>query len=492
MVRPGALVRSGAALLRRHWLVTLLVCVAAVPRLAAMLAYRRPLAFADSYAYVSGAEAWRPTAERPFGYSAYLTMFLPLHHPWLVSGIQHTLGLAMVVGAYIFLYRRGVPRWLATLGVTLPALDAHMVTLEHYLLSETLFTAVLFAGVMALLSRGRMPAWRGALAGALLAATALIRAIGLPLLGIAALYLLVRRLGWRAVAAFALAAAIPLAGYSVWFHHYYDVYGLTAFEGRNLYARTATFVDCDRLRLTPQQRELCPKQPLGHRYERTDTYVWTGANPLNDKHGMTTADEPLMRSFALTAITGQPGDYVLTVLRETSWHLLNTGPHTDGSRCLLRAWQFPVDQRDVCQSGVYRQPDWQHTGPRKHALRTALHQYSLIGSTPGVVLTLCLLLTMIGVAWRRRGQRWRDAWRVDGSARLDAIVLGLIGLSMIVLSVATLMYDARYGVPSVLFISLGTALAANRIIDRTPPPAPAGSPPLSRCPEPDTAGGVAA
>jgi hypothetical protein len=482
---------------KRHWLplrdlarthrwLTALLAAAVLLRMAVYAAYRPAFWFNDSESYLAGAKKVVPLVDRPFGYSAFLKPFLVSVHVAPVTLAQHLSGLALLVGGYAFLVRRGLSRWAAALAVAPVALDARQVALEHFILSETVFTAALFAGVIMLVSApdaGRLPVRTAALAGGIFAYAALTRTVGIPLGVLAVGYLLVRRAGWQAVLSFVGALAIPLAAYTVWYHSEHGVYGFGQYQGRILYARTLTFADCTKLDLAPRERMLCPDEPLDARAQRTDIYVWTLRSPGKRQYP-DVKDDPVLGDWASKAIRQQPGDYARTVLRETGWHLLPWPPLDAESRCLVRAWQLPVIRADTCQTLVYARTPL-GSRPRTHGLypdsrarpvREVLHEYSHLASTPGIALSACLVL-IAGVGLRRAWQRRPAFARTDAAARvradadagrraLDGLFLGAVGLALIVISVATVMFDSRYSVPSVLFIPIGAALAAARRRER--------------------------
>ncbi len=109
----------------------------------------------------------------------------------------------------------GCPAGAQPLAMAPVLFDAFQIQLEQMLLADTLFTFLAIAAVTVLCwlpaSRGeRMSAWRAAWAVALLALAALTRPVGIPLIVIAVAYLIICRVGWRAITA-ACAAAVRTA-----------------------------------------------------------------------------------------------------------------------------------------------------------------------------------------------------------------------------------------------------------------------------------------
>jgi hypothetical protein len=478
---PGRISRE-LRRLRRHWMFAAVLVVAAVLRTMVYLAYRPALMYPDSRTYLAVAAAGRPAADRPYGYSAFLNLLSLAGSVPAVTVLQHLMGLALVVAGYALLVRHGVRRWIAVLATVPVALDARHIVLEHFVLAETLFTFLLAAAMLLLVRPGRIGAARAAAVGVFLAAACLTRTVGLPVVGLIVLYLLVRRVQLRSIAAFVVAAALSVGAYAAWYHHNYGVYALGQFDGRFLYARTTTFVDCAKLTLPDSYRPLCPEVPVSQRSQRTDEYVWTNVSPAHRKYSSLKYD-PFLRKFAVTAIRQQPLDYATVVLRETGWHFIPGLVRFDaGQRCLARAWQLPVSPTDTCQTYLYtiNADGRAKPSPQATALRPVLRAYSRDGRVPGPVLLLGIALAVAGAAWRPRRPGWADG--------RDGLLFGATGLGLVVLSVATSMYDPRYMMPALFFIGIGAALGTHRLMaPRRPGTEPAAPPPEQPAPATDQA-----
>ncbi len=96
--------------------------------------------------------------------------------------VQHLMGIGLVVAGYAFLARRGVRPWIAALAVVPVAADDLQLTMEHFVASDTMFTALLAAGLLVLLWRPGVPVAAAVVGGLLLAIAALTRTIGQPLI----------------------------------------------------------------------------------------------------------------------------------------------------------------------------------------------------------------------------------------------------------------------------------------------------------------------
>ena len=111
---------GAADVLRRHWVLALLIAAGLVLRLVTQFAYQPALLFFDSKKYLLGTQfdktAWG--SYDPIGYTLLvLKPVLTLGDLGLVALAQHVLGLGMAVALYVLMLRRGVVRWLAALAV---------------------------------------------------------------------------------------------------------------------------------------------------------------------------------------------------------------------------------------------------------------------------------------------------------------------------------------------------------------------------------------
>jgi hypothetical protein len=475
LARPA---RLAVGLAGRHRAMTGLLAAGVLLRVLVTVAYWPAFWYPDSRSYTLFALTRQPDVIRPYGYSAFLIPFTWLHTVAPVPLIQHLMGLGVAVAVYAFAVRRGVPRGLAALVAAPLLLDARTVVLEHYLLAETLFTAVFVAGIMLVTWRARPGLGAGVAAGLLLAAAALTRSVGLPLLAVVLGYLAIRRAGWRLLAAVAVAMALPLAGYSVWYHHEHGAYGFGAFQGRFLWARTTSFVDCRKLTLTGIEPQLCPTEPVSHR-RAPDQYLW---GPTDASHRFADRQyDSAFGDFARKAILAQPGDYTLAVARDT-WHLFSpVWTPTAHSSCLTDWWSIsPPGRTGYCQPYLppadpvqIRNGDPRvggvPAGARHTVLAHLLSGYGRVATFPGWLFGLVLLVSA-GLALRRPS---RPEWR----AALEPLLYSGLSVAMIVIAIATSGSDLRYLTPALPMALLGLALAAGRVRAARPASGPAAETP---------------
>jgi hypothetical protein len=448
--------------LRRHWLIVALVVLAAAVRVLVMVAY--PPAFwflGDSGEYIGLAtETFYPHRSRPLGYPIFLAAMSLTGTFVAVVGVQHLAGLALGVGVYALLRRRGLGPAPAGLAAVPVLFDALQIDLEQFILTETLFTALLSAAIGVLLWFTRPGPVATGVAGLLVAGAWLTRPIALGVAVLLAGYLLLRRTGARSVIAFIVAFTVPVGSVLAWIDGRPSAHN-SGSTGLFLYGRTAMIADCDRLELDAELRSLCPDTPVSERSGRADYYIWVHLTPeMRDDP----VKDPVLRAFAVAVITQQPGDYLALVARETAVYFvpgLDLGPEHRG---LAQWWTLPAAVREgavpwLAGPGFARDPADPASAPPPTALTEALHWYGVHVRTPPLVNTLVVLATIIALvlALRRRSATGPDAvqWR---DAR-DGALLTLVAVALLVASVATSMYEQRYGLPTLPLFCVAAGLA---------------------------------
>ncbi len=265
--RPGLAAgrRAAGVALRRHWLALVLLAGGLVLRVLAGLAYRPALFYIDTTRYLYNADGMDPV-----GYKGLLRAVLPAGGFDAVAAVQHLLGLAMAVVIYRLLTRRGVSRWLAALAIAPVLLDAYQLQIEQTIMPDTLFEALIVAGLAILLwppaagapARAR-PGWRrAAAAGLVLGTSATVAQVGEALILPAALCLLAAGGGWRQAAAktaaLTAAFALPILAYCTGSFLLTGDFFLSHTGATSLYGRTAAAADCATLQLPAAERGMCP------------------------------------------------------------------------------------------------------------------------------------------------------------------------------------------------------------------------------------------
>jgi hypothetical protein len=460
--------RTGRAarVAREHGLFAGVLLVAAVVRLVAMLAYPGPLVYPDSLVYAEYARLMVPGQLRPLGYSAMLRALDPFHSIALVLVIQHLMGLTMAVLGYALLRRYRLPGWGATLAMVPVLLSAYAIQMEHFLLSDTLFAFPVMIAVVAMTWWREPPLWACALAGLLLAAAALVRTQGTPLLIVFVIYLLIRFAGWRTIASIAVicvACAFPLGAYATWFDSVHGSFNLTTSDGAFLYAEASTFADCAKIHPPADERFLCLNVPVSKRYGTAVLYLFA-TDPLRNLSGGMAGNraDKIGLDFALRAISAQPLDYLRAAgenFAET--FALHSGHSPHGSI----PWAAAQSELDYMFPATPAQQAFLHAAEtlRLYGLSADLrvvHPYStfILAYQRYVVLSGPLLgaIALIGLAgliasWRRRGG--------------GALLPWLTGISLLLIP-AAILFDVRFIICAVPPLCVAAGIGAQEIADR--------------------------
>jgi hypothetical protein len=430
-------------LLAGHWLFAVVLTLAAALRVITMLGYRPAfLIWYDSYEYLLTAAHLKPIQEfHPSGYPVFLRLLLPFHSIAVVACVQHLLGLAIGVMIYALLRHEALPAWGATLAAVPPLFDAQFLALEHEILADDLFIFLIVAAVTVLMWSPRPSARQAAAAGLLLAMAAVTRNIALPLLILMPVYLIARRAGWRAVAALAVAGGLPVLVYAGWYARYYGRFTIDGADGVTLWARTMTFANCRVIKPPPAEVPLCPN---GSHYGAASDYMWAPRSPINQiPGGYGTANDGLALSFAVRAITAQPGAYVHAVARDTALAFLWT-PKAHPQR-VPPAFYFYRGHWPLPETLALVRPAMRAYDPAVHGSRSVepyagfLIVYQHIAYLRGPFLAALLLLGLPGI--RRSTQ-----------LPLGAAVF------LLVAPVAVLDFEHRYVMPAVPLACIAAAL----------------------------------
>lgn len=441
------------AAVRRHWLLLAVLTVGAVLRVAVMVGYWPALElYGDSYAYLEDAQGMRPSAWHPFGYSLLLKLLSFTGHLAVVPAIQHAAALGVAVGLYALLLRLGVRRGLAVIGVAPVLFDGYQLDVEQFVLSETLLEALLVAAFFLLLARRELGATRAAAAGFLLAAATLTRTAALPIVVLAAGYLLLRW-QWRPIAAFAAAVVIPILGYAGWYSTVHGTFAMQQYGGQFLYGRVAALASCD-YPLPAAERRLCDPRPPAQR-PGPEFYVWDGRSPLHQPGlGSESRQNTLGEGFALAVIEHQPLDYLASAAAET-WHYFTLGHSTSPRDFPLARQQFPDHPPAslhvrVANVGFNGTPVAGHT---QEPVVAALRGYQSVLYTPGPLL----LAALLGAGAVGAGLLSRCLYRHERAA---ALLLGLSGLVLVAVPSLTTGFSYRYELPLLVTLPAAGVLAA--------------------------------
>ena len=403
--------------LRRHGLFTAVLLAGAVIRVIAMLGYRGAMWTPDSTRYVQNAVHLAPGSVRPSGYSVMLWLLGPFHSLVVVVGVQHLLGLGIAVLGYALLRRAGLPGWGATVAMVPVLLSAYAVQLEHFVMSDTLFTALVMIAIAVMMWWPDPPLWACAVTGLLLAGAGLTRSEGAALLIVFLIFLATRFRGRRTIVgaiAMCAAFAIPVAGYAAWYDSVHGKFELSSSTGAFMYAGVATFANCADFNPPTSERRLCLNVPASER-KWPDYYIWAG--PLAKVPGGSFGEraDGLGKGFALRAISAQPLDYLRTVAGSFAEDFLpppsaSASSPAERNRALhLNEFMFPAAPREPSSprvAHVYSSYDPAAPGLRivqPYAGWIRAYQRYIVVLGPLLALIVLLGLGGVIVAWRRWG-----------------------------------------------------------------------------------------
>lgn len=182
---------------RRHRVFLLLLVFGTALRVLTMLSYRPALLYPDSVGYLATADRLRVDPYRPSGYAALLTALPYRHHLWVIPLVQHLAGLAVAVLLYVVVLRLVQRPWVAALAVAPLLLDALMLDLEQYVMSDVVYALELTVAcvLLVVVRRPRLStaAAFGVAAGLIFGVAAITRTAGAP---VALAAVLVVAVGW--------------------------------------------------------------------------------------------------------------------------------------------------------------------------------------------------------------------------------------------------------------------------------------------------------
>jgi hypothetical protein len=451
--------------LRQHWLVAALLTAGLVMRLLAQFAYRPALFYIDSVKYLYNAGG-----NDPEGYKLPLRAILLVANLNTVVAIQHLLGLAMAIVLYILLLRRGAPRWLAALAVAPVLLDAYQLQIEQTIMPDTLFEALIVAGIAILLWKPTI-SWRRVVAGGIVLGTsATVAQVGEALIPAAAIFVLAAAGGsWRrAVGKAALlcaACALPILAYCTGSFVLTGDFFLSHQGATSLYGRAASAVDCTTIKLPADERGLCPtkaQQARGNDWLEFGTYApvqsYYRTLPRAEVDTLVTdfshrvlAQQPLrvleaygrdvLKLYAVDRVTA-PGDPPIG-----RWQFRTTFPYFS-SHATPSIVNAAIHEFGGGKPAVWR------------PVAVFLHAYQLDGGyTPGPVLVLCTLSGLAGSVLVLR----RRAPAPSRQLSLACLLFFASAVSLTLIS-DLFVFSWRYQLPALVTLVPAGALGISAII----------------------------
>jgi hypothetical protein len=451
-----------------EWPLLVVVLAATALRVLAMVSYRPSLLTPDGTSYLQYAQNLAPTVVRPQGYSIFLRLVGGSHDLVVVPLVQHLALIAVLVPLYVLLRSRGAAPWLSGLALVPLALDARQISIEHTILTEAVFLALVLGAVLLLLLPARRTWLTHGSAGLLLGLAAVVRTTGLPLLALVVLFLLLSRVRWTLYVALLVAAAVPVVSYAVWYHESFGAYALSQYDGHFLYGRVAPFADCRGVDgLTADERTLCETSDASTRGDAT-YYVWDPNSPAANFPGV--EGDAVLGSFARKVILAHPMAWAQATATDTLAHFVPGVSSANGYFCDI-LYRFPPDV-ETAECFVYvanQRMDGNPAAPRYWAPGGSfLQHYQEVMTTPRIVhglLTLLVLGCSVVALVRRR---WRG--------QLEALLFAGIGVGLVVLASATTLFDLRYGFQLAATMPVAAVLAVTALRGPRERPADAAAP----------------
>lgn len=453
--------RLGAAIVGHAAFLTL-VLVGAVVRIATVMAYQPALLLQrDAIAYLHTALASNasPNTYRPALYSIlFLRPLLVFDELVVVAVVQHALGIGIAIALYMLMLRKEVHPVVAGVAMAPLLLDGYQVNIEHYVLTEAFFDA-LVVGALLLVSwaANRPPLAACAFAGVLLGVAGLTRFVGLALIFSVLLYLLWRRAGWLRIAALIAAFGIPVLAYSAWSRNASGSAAVTSTYGFFLYGRVSSFSDCRVVDLPRRLERYCFEEPPE---ERPPIRGFWGLEPIRGRGDDPDTNGELLQ-FARRIIAAQPFDYARAVTEDFLRHLAPGPPIS--KEPLAAKWRFPRKVSEARPNPAIVR--LKGSAPRRmgfdrfeieRPVADRLRSYQDVVYTRGPLLAALLALGAIGSLIGRRMQE-------GPNLRADAVLFTLAAVTLLLAPVMVTVYHFRYSLPAVPLACAAAGLGAGSI-----------------------------
>lgn len=381
----------------------------------------------------------------PAGYPVFLAILHWISRNLIFTiAVQHLVGLAGGLVAYLVVRRLGGSQLLACIPAAAVVLSGDSLYLEHILMADFLVTVMslvaLYAAVRATRSAHRL-AWLTA-AGVLTAVNGLVRSPALAMAVAVVIWLLIVGPGGlrgrgTAVLAFTLPFFIVVGAYASLATHVGKYSGLGDLTGWNLYPRVAPFADCTKFQPPPGTQALCQYSTPPSRRPAPYYYVWDAQSVSRRDFPVTQATSKKLEAFAILAIVHQPLDYLEAVGTDLVRFVdFRFGGVPFGAGESASTVSFSTKQPALEQSlaHIYAR---KYTDTQPHLRRGIgwLQRYDNVVRVPGWMLPILLLIAGLGVGLG------------SGPMRQGALLFGLSSLVVFVVPVAVLTYDYRYGIP---------------------------------------------
>ncbi|HEY1623645.1 MAG TPA: hypothetical protein VGG16_07570 [Streptosporangiaceae bacterium] len=459
----------------RHWPFCSLLLAGLCLRAATQLAYQPALLYIDSKKYLFGTQVKAWGAFDPLGYTLLvLRPMLAFTDLAVVALLQHTLGIAIAAGLYALMLRLGVSRWLAALATAPVLLDAYQLVAEQTIMPDTLFEALVVAGLLMLVWRPRLGLTTVIVAGLLLGLSAPVRQVGEALIVPVLVFVLVMAGTWRKRvlygAVLTACFALPVLGYmsySVFSLH--DGFELSDMGDQYLYGRTAHAADCATLKLPADEWSLCPTASAAAtlgvdglvNIGLTSAQMYAG---LGQRPPAGLGEGVPQTRFAHSVIEQQPLSVIGDITGDAVKLFALTRDGVPGDTPIAR-WQFQdgypyyppgITATGATSANIIFALSGGGTVHVNKPLAAALRSYQLNGGyTPGPVYLVCLLAGLAGIV----------AYRRLGESRLALACMLITGSGIFLLLGADLYeFSWRYQLPALVTLPVGGALGGTALV----------------------------
>jgi len=336
--------------------------------------------------------------------------------------------------------------------------DGFEIQLEHLILSDIPLLFLLVLATTMLLWNPAGPSLRTCVVvGLLLGIADCFRAVGLPLLAVFAVFMIIKRVSWRKVAATIVVCLIPVAGYAGVFDLEHGQLAMSDATGVFLYSRVMTFAECSKMSVPADELSLCTTVPPDKR-PIAQAYIWTSQSPLDrfPPSKFSPVPNQLAENFAIRAIEAQPLSYAKAVFDDTwrvfGWKRVIFPNAATYDEYIFSYRSLPIPTWDDANLGPYKSyaAAYVHGNPLTDVVApfaNVIRGYQRYVWLPGTLYGLILLLGAGGILldWRRLGG--------------DALLPWTISLALIVIPAATAEFDYRYVLPAVPFACLAAVMA---------------------------------
>lgn len=410
---------------------------------------------------------------RPAGYPLFLRLVrYVVPELSAVVAVQHLLGLVAAALIYLVVRRLTGRRWLPALPAGLVALSGDQLLLEHSILTESLYTFLVTAGlcglVYAVADRSRaLPLLAGS--GLALGIATTVRPVGIPLVLFAAAWLVFALGGSIRQRLLPVAiAVVPALGVVVFYvviqGALTGTWGVSPASGWALYTRVAPIADCREFDPPEGTDVLCESKPSfapgGQGRPGPGFYQFVGGPSI--EHFGNPFDTGLrgsgtMGRFARAVLLHQPLDYGREVGRDMLRYIDPTtgfdrayggagADELDLTRRTTGIEQLTVQVAE--RVGFDAQPV--EIGQGVFALQDLQRWLRVDGLSLVALLVLALCAVVVG-----RGLIRSASLLLAGAALVQAFV-----------PVATISWGFRYGVPAIGQLAAAAMLGIHVLVER--------------------------